>query len=331
NGDGYSDVIVGASNSSLRGRAYIYYGGASMNNTEDLTMTGEAPNNLFGISVSTAGDVNGDGYSDVIVGSRNHNGLTGRAYIFYGGASMDNTADVTMTGETTNNNFGCSVSTAGDVNGDGNPDLIIGASGYNNNTGKSYLYFTSPPARFSTINIKVIPEGFYNSSTNTLNRKDTVRAYLHNNTTPFNVVDSAIAVVHSVLYQGTFKFFNAPDGTYYIVIRHRNSIETWSKTGGEPFLNGTQMSYNFTNIVTKAFGNNMKQVDAFPVRFGIYSGDVNQDGTIDVIDIVNIYNDANNFVSGYVKTDLTGDDFVDVTDLTIAFNNSNNFVGVIRP
>jgi len=332
NGDGYSDVIVGASyNSSVTGRAYIFYGGASMNNTADITMNGEVTYSSFGISVSEAGDVNGDGYSDVIVGASSYSINTGRAYIFYGGAIMNNTADVTMTGDTTNNNFGCSVSTAGDVNGDGNPDLIIGASQHNNNTGKSYLYFTSPPAVFSTINIKVIPEGFYNASINTLNRKDTIRAYLHNNTAPFNVVDSAIAVVHSILYQGTFKFFNAPGGTYYIVIRHRNSIETWSKSGGEPFVIGTPMSYNFTNIVTKAFGNNMKQVDAFPVRFGIYSGDANQDGTIDVIDIVNIFNDANNFVSGYVNTDLTGDDFVDVTDVTIAFNNSNNFVSVIRP
>ena len=82
-----------------------------MNNTADVTMTGEATGNYFGYSVSTAGDVNGDGYSDVIVGAHQYSTNTGRAYIYYGGASMDNTADVTMTGEAANNYFGTSVST----------------------------------------------------------------------------------------------------------------------------------------------------------------------------------------------------------------------------
>ncbi|MEO6695902.1 MAG: hypothetical protein ABIO41_11950, partial [Ignavibacteria bacterium] len=81
-----------------------------------------------------------------------------------------------------------------------------------------------------------------------------------------------------------------------------------------------------------AFGNNMKQVDNLPVvRFGIFSGDVNQDGSVDVTDIINIFNDANNFVSGYVSTDVTGDDFVDAADLIITYNNSINFVSVVRP
>ena len=141
NGDGYSDVIVGANRSSSTGRAYIYYGGASMNNIADVTMTGEAANNYFGNSVSTAGDVNGDGYSDVIVGAYGYSSSTGRAYIYYGGASMDNIADVTTTGEAVNNVFGYSVSTAGDVNGDGYSDVIVGANEYSSHTGRAYIYF----------------------------------------------------------------------------------------------------------------------------------------------------------------------------------------------
>jgi len=53
------------------------------------------------------------------------------------------------------------------------------------------------------------------------------------------------------------------------------------QSGGEPFVIGTTMSYDFTNIVTQAFEDNMKQVNFTPIRFAIYNGDVNQDGIVD--------------------------------------------------
>jgi len=158
NGDGYSDVIVGAHlNNGSRGKAYVYYGGTAMNNIADVTLTGEAAENYFGNSVSTAGDVNGDGYSDVIVGAWGYNINRGKAYIYYGGSSMNNSADTTFTGETTGNYFGYSVSTAGDLNGNVFPDVIIGAYGFNNNTGKAYLYLklNSKPILTSPVNNSV--------------------------------------------------------------------------------------------------------------------------------------------------------------------------------
>jgi hypothetical protein len=82
----------------------------------------------FGCSVSGAGDVNNDGYDDVIVGARTYSSNTGRAYIYYGGSSMDGAADIMMTGEASGNYFGNSVSGAGDVNNDGYDDVIVGAS-----------------------------------------------------------------------------------------------------------------------------------------------------------------------------------------------------------
>ena len=76
---------------------YIYYGSSSMDNSADLKISGEATDDNLGRSVSTAGDVNGDGYDDIIVGApENDSGGSGAgaAYIFLGGSSMDNTADI---------------------------------------------------------------------------------------------------------------------------------------------------------------------------------------------------------------------------------------------
>ncbi|MBK7159904.1 MAG: FG-GAP repeat protein, partial [Ignavibacteria bacterium] len=142
NSDGYDDVIVGAYGyNSYTGRSYIYFGGASMNSVADVTMTGESTGHNFGSSVSGAGDVNNDGFSDVIVGAYGSNTNTGKAYVYFGGVSMNNIADVTFTGETSQSDFGYSVSGAGDVNGDGYHDVIIGAYGFNSGFGRAYIYF----------------------------------------------------------------------------------------------------------------------------------------------------------------------------------------------
>ena len=164
-----------------------------------------------------------------------------------------------------------------------------------------------------------------------MNIQDTVKAYLHTNSSPFNTIDSAISAIDPVSFTGSFKFFNAPDGTYYIVIKHRNTIETWSKSGGEPFTEATIMNYDFTLASTQAFGNNMIQADASPLRYAIYSGDVNQDGFIELTDVILIYNDATVFTTGYKSSDINGDNISDLTDLLLAYNNSNKFVSVVKP
>ena len=156
NGDGYADVIVGGY--GFFDRVYIYSGGPIMDNIPDVMMATQATDDGFGKSVSTAGDVNGDGYADVIVGAYVYSGSIGRAYIFFGGSIMDNTADVIMTGESINNNFGTSVSTAGDMNGDGYADVIVGADGYSTGTGRAYIYLSSSPPIIPRIaSIKDVP------------------------------------------------------------------------------------------------------------------------------------------------------------------------------
>lgn len=181
---------------------------------------------------------------------------------------------------------------------------------------------------YITLNLTMFIEGFYNASSN-LQVSDTVKVYLRSSIPPYNAVDSATAVLNDS-GKTAMTFSNATTGNYYLQIKNRNAIETWSMN---PILNteGGTTLYDFTSATSQAFGNNMKLVDSSPNKFAFFSGDVNKDETVDLDDIVTIFNDANAFVSGYVVTDLTGDNIVDLNDLTIAYNNSNVFVSVIRP
>ncbi|MEO6693887.1 MAG: choice-of-anchor B family protein [Ignavibacteria bacterium] len=183
----------------------------------------------------------------------------------------------------------------------------------------------------TTFNINVAIEGFYNNVSNTHRIKDTVTAYLRTVNSPYDIVDSSKAVIDSVSLTGNFKFNKAPGGTYYIVLKHRNSLETWSKLKGEVYNPMTLGSYDFTVSDTKAFGNNLIKVDTAPDKYAVYSGDVNQDQIIDGSDLLKIDNDAAIFLSGYVVSDLTGDKIVDGSDLSIVENNAGNFVIISRP
>jgi hypothetical protein len=147
NGDGYGDVLVGADRyKQFTGRIYVYLGNANgLSATPIFTATGEDVNNHFGYSVDTAGDVNGDGYDDIIVGAYHYKEFTGRVYVYAGNANgLSATPVFTVTGEGPNIYFGRSVGAAGDVNGDGYDDVIVGAQAYDNWTGRVYVYAGSP-------------------------------------------------------------------------------------------------------------------------------------------------------------------------------------------
>ena len=155
NGDGYSDVLVGAASwphYAWAGKAYLYLGGPlGLSATPTWTYTGNTDGtdgDRVGYSLSSAGDVNGDGYSDVAVGAYLYNSGQGRAYVFNGSATgLASTASWVGTGDP-QSFYGASISLAGDVNGDGYDDLIVGAPLHDlpggNNFGAAIVYHGSP-------------------------------------------------------------------------------------------------------------------------------------------------------------------------------------------
>jgi len=164
NGDGYSDVIIGASmydgGQSDEGRAFVYYGSATgLNSSADWTAESDQASAQLGVAVATAGDVNGDGYSDVIVGSHQYDNDEideGRAYVYYGSAAgLSAAANWTAESNQANALFGYSVATAGDINGDGYSDVIVGAYQYDDghtDEGCAFIYFGSASGLASTPN-----------------------------------------------------------------------------------------------------------------------------------------------------------------------------------
>ncbi|MBK6877104.1 MAG: hypothetical protein IPG99_11825 [Ignavibacteria bacterium] len=200
-------------------------------------------------------------------------------------------------------------------------------SGFGNNLYVDSICVVNNAAAVAST-ITLATEGLYNTSTLRLNKRDTVRAYLRNTSSPFNIIDSGKGVVDSVTHTAQILFANAPSGTYYLHIKHRNSIETWSKAGGESYNRGSAFSYDFTTALSQAYGSNMILKGS---ESCIYSGDVNQDGVIDATDVAAIDNDAFGFLSGYLVTDLNGDNFTDGTDFLIADNNATSLVSKSTP
>ncbi len=147
NGDGFSDVIVGAPNfdngQTDEGRAYVFNGSSSgLSVIATWTAEIDDPSASFGRSVASAGDVNGDGYSDVIVGIPYYGGAdAGMTLVYHGSATGPNTsANNLVVGLNAGDNFGYSVSGAGDLNADGYSDVIVGAKSWNT-FGAAFFYF----------------------------------------------------------------------------------------------------------------------------------------------------------------------------------------------
>ena len=176
NGDGVADLIIGAYGADLNGNiaageSYVVFGGAGVGNTgtielssldgsDGFVINGIDEGDRSGRSVSGAGDINGDGVADLIIGAvyadPNGNSSAGESYVVFGGAgtgstgalelsSLDGSDGFVINGIDEDDRSGRSVSGAGDINGDGVADLIIGANradpNGNDDAGESYVVF----------------------------------------------------------------------------------------------------------------------------------------------------------------------------------------------
>lgn len=168
----------------------------------------------------------------------------------------------------------------------------------------------------TTLNLKLAIEGLYNSALNNLNIKDTVRIYLRSASSPYTIIDSSKSMLDSLSLMGTFIFGNLTTGNYYIAVKHRNGLETWSKSGGENFIQGSTVNYDFTTSSAQAFGSNMKLKGS---KYCFYSGDNNQDGFINATDKTQIISRLGN--SGRITEDLDGNNFINAKDRAIVVGN----------
>jgi len=152
NGDGYHDLIVGANGFDNiqpdEGRILVYYGSVSgIRGIPDWTAESNKPYAMMGTSLAVAGDVNSDGFDDIISGVPHHDRAKGRVLAYYGSASgIGREPDWVVDGDQEGARFGHSVATAGDVNGDQYDDVIVGAPYRDDSTGDEgsvFVYFGS--------------------------------------------------------------------------------------------------------------------------------------------------------------------------------------------
>lgn len=167
---------------------------------------------------------------------------------------------------------------------------------------------------FEITSLIALLEGFYDGTTMV---SDSINVQLRNTTAPYSLVDQTKILLNGN-GQGSASFTDASNGIpYYIVLRHRNAVETWSAL--PQTFTANSLTYDFTTAANKAYGNNLKLIGT---KWCIYGGDVNQDGFVETADVNLVFTDNVNGLTGYVASDLNGDMLTEIEDLNIVFTNS---------
>ncbi len=252
NGDGIDDLIIGASNADRNGQysggeSYVVFGRnsgfgsdlnlSSLNGSNGFVINGIDSGDYSGSSVSSAGDINGDGFDDLIIGAfradPNSQSDAGESYVVFGSnsgfgasfnlSSLNGSNGFVINGIDLDDNSGRSVSSAGDINNDGFDDLIIGASGVDN-AGSSYVVFGFQTAATTnedtTVNILAsnIIRRYTDIDGDTLTISDFTNPTngtltLNDNNTPDNPSDDFFIYTPNANFNGTDSFtFTVADG-----------------------------------------------------------------------------------------------------------------------
>ncbi|MBK8551553.1 MAG: hypothetical protein IPL53_11030 [Ignavibacteria bacterium] len=194
----------------------------------------------------------------------------------------------------------------------------------------SYYYSVSSTGGCSASNLylTVALEGPYDEVNDIHLGNETADVLLAETSPPYNIVDTGYAYIEYQRLSNVFAFPRSPAGNYYLIVRHRNSLETWSSVPVS--INTTNPAfYDFTISDAQAFGNNLTLQGS---KWCIYSGDVDRNNVIDLNDVLMVYNDGLNFIFGDIlNSDLNGDGFVDLNDVLLVYNNSVNFIATITP
>ncbi|MGL2967094.1 reprolysin-like metallopeptidase [Flavobacterium sp. XGLA_31] len=182
----------------------------------------------------------------------------------------------------------------------------------------------------SVVNLKLFIEGYYNTTTHNMRPVkanqgigssttlvDDIAVELRNSSTGALVATTTVALQTNG--SATASFNTAPSGSFYLVVKHRNTLMTWSAT--PVTVGSTPLTYDFSNAINKAYGSNMILLESGV--YGLYSGDIVQDGFLDLSDFTGWEVDYNASQTGYYAADLNGDGFVDLSDFTIWEANYN--------
>jgi hypothetical protein len=188
-----------------------------------------------------------------------------------------------------------------------------------------------------TINLTLMLEGLFNPSSGMMNKAQEVNGDKY----PGSIADKVqVIIARPVLpYSGYYSVEGVDlnqDGScsvtvpragyYYIVVKHRNSIETWSSQPVYAFTD--TIFFDFTTAASQAYGDNLKGING---KWVIFGGDVNQDGIVDISDMNPVDNASTAITFGYVDEDVNGDGIVDVGDLNIVDNNSTAIIISVTP
>ena len=204
---------------------------------------------------------------------------------------------------------------------------------------EDYTVIVDNPQALKTLNLTVFMQGLLNPATQLMNKvmdengehftgtiADQLVVKLAQASTPYAIV--ATSEILNLSQDGTCQvsFPETFGESYYIVVTHRNSVETWSATPVS-FISNT-IGYDFTDAAAKTYGNNAILLGS---KYCIYGGDVNQDGVLDTGDMSPVDNGASNYLSGYLPTDVNGDGIIDTSDMTIVDNNAGAYISVAKP